>query len=70
MLSLLRLQLLLSLLWLNAGSCCLRGLVLLSPLSSGFGYVCTLPGIAGQPSSLSGRALLSELKASAFCLQP
>ena len=69
LLSLLRLRLLPSLLWLGAGSCCLRGLILLSPLSSGCSSVCTLPGSAGQPSSLSSRGLLSELKASAFHLQ-
>ena len=67
-LSLLHLRLLPSLLWLGAGSCCLRGLILLSPLSSGFSSVCTLPGSAGQPSSLGSRGLLSELKASAFHL--
>ena len=54
----------------GAGSCCLRRLVLLFPLSSGFSSVCSLPGSAGQPSSLGSRGLLSELKTSAFCLQP
>ena len=69
MLSLLRLRLLPSLLWLGAGSCCRRGLVLLSPLSSGFRSVCTLPGSADQPSSPGSRGLMSGLKASAFQLQ-
>ena len=56
----------LSLLWLGAGSCCLRGLVLLSPLSSGCSSVCTPPGSAGQPSSLGSRGLLSEVRAPAL----
>ena len=63
------LRLSLSLLWLGAGSCCLRGLVLLFPLGSGICSVCTLPGSANPPGILSSRRLLSELKASAFSLQ-
>ena len=67
---LLRLGLLPRLLWPGTGSCCLRRMFLLFLLSTGFSSVCTLPGSAGQPSSLGSRGLLSELKTSAFYLQP